>query len=798
MERLGIDEDLPNSPWANRFRVNYNTFVSQDENHSLLVPFPRIDDPKYYDQEPGPVGNLLPLSNANKDKLFSSEVLQNEEFHGKKTWQVATLNRWVWFSPETGFLSGGHQLADKKVADIPVSNIPAPAQTSLQSVSLQTRAPTVGTNEERDFLVYQRERIKVDESRWLPFLRRQRWFDWIQAQMPYKVKSGRTWSVDDPDVWENMGVVLELTNRIFEALINDKHEGDYWNNLKDIFGKADRDDDTVILTHSTERWISQKRNEKRCSWDFILRQTPDQWRARLNLLLRKFVFTFGDTKDAFAINTREAVAGDSSMPFPSVTVIGIKGLQAILESKLALSEVCVLQFDIAVKIIHETMHAILMARFKDDNYMGNLWTVARSGKYPDEPFVNGVGINEIGHCMDQWIWGGVFYTEPTRDTGHGAAAAPPLGYSTIGFPWAGYTNRPAAPGSTFTQIGAPIWCQSISAAWVSKILGEAFWKDKAYPRKSDNFFHRNVLLASMSSNAGRRPREWVEPKLQNVGTQAHNYAEDAKLLAEWQNKSTTSWTGIRIGWFAPAFKEWKMSPWSDDGRVWVQKFADAFAAKDTIVCAEMANKMVNKLDWDQNLASFKGGLPMIPRRLSCCLWAWHAVGLLMQASIPARAVGNGRISQRSKWFSEHQPSREASAAGYGLAIFIPAGEKPFPPLEIPPSKFIDINGQQQYLPQFSQLSYLKRLDDLFEILMKESRAVHCQLFSAICSARNALIADRVTIANNYPGYGHTTRWASDWFFKVPEYDPEYIAFFPADDTWRSVPSHVLDLNIPNP
>lgn len=39
------------------------------------------------------------------------------------------------------------------------------------------------SNEERDFMVYQRERVKVDETRWLPFLRKHRWFDWAQVSL---------------------------------------------------------------------------------------------------------------------------------------------------------------------------------------------------------------------------------------------------------------------------------------------------------------------------------------------------------------------------------------------------------------------------------------------------------------------------------------------------------------------------------------------------------------------------------------------------------------------------------------
>jgi hypothetical protein len=208
-------------------------YISENTNHSALAPtLPRIDDPIYYDQEPILAADKLPPSNTDLDTLFWSEATQRGELGGVETWQVAALNRHLRFSPATGYVSGGHRPIDRAVAGLPFNfgtlNLGAPLPRSfLQFPGARAWLTAGGTNEERDFMVYQRERIKVDETRWLPFLRKDRWFDWIQVS-PSSVKRsqpGRTWSVDDPNVWEILKVSIELANRMLEALIEDKHDG---------------------------------------------------------------------------------------------------------------------------------------------------------------------------------------------------------------------------------------------------------------------------------------------------------------------------------------------------------------------------------------------------------------------------------------------------------------------------------------------------------------------------------------------------------------------------------------------
>lgn len=84
----------------------------------------------------------------------------------------------------------------------------------------------MGTREEINFAVYQRERIVVDEMKWFDFFRKERWYDWIHVPENFEEdKAGETWSVDDPKLWDMLRVIIELANRMLKALIQDGNKG---------------------------------------------------------------------------------------------------------------------------------------------------------------------------------------------------------------------------------------------------------------------------------------------------------------------------------------------------------------------------------------------------------------------------------------------------------------------------------------------------------------------------------------------------------------------------------------------
>ncbi|KAI1297992.1 hypothetical protein F5Y03DRAFT_276648 [Xylaria venustula] len=231
MDRLDFSKDLPSSPWATRFPNMKAIYMAQDKNHSLLAPeFPRIDDPKYYDRE-SVFMDKPPHNNEDVDKVLWSEQSQTKRLGNMRTWQLVPFRRYLRFSPETGFISGGHLPADPAFPFDPTLD-PEPMLLPGQANSSQSQTASVAglrsarrvEYENLVYNVYERERIKVDEKSWLPFLHKDRWFDWEEVTDSPKT-AGRTWSVDDPKIWEVMRVVTELVNRMLLALARDRHEG---------------------------------------------------------------------------------------------------------------------------------------------------------------------------------------------------------------------------------------------------------------------------------------------------------------------------------------------------------------------------------------------------------------------------------------------------------------------------------------------------------------------------------------------------------------------------------------------
>jgi hypothetical protein len=122
------------------------------------------------------------------DKFFLCEEDQKISYKGIKPWQFGPVNREVFFS-ERGVLPGGHIRALNGAVDY-------------------------------HNMIFETERIKVDESTWLPLFRKNRWFDFNSVE---PLLGGRSWSVDIPQVWDTIRTSIELANRMLLALINDQH-----------------------------------------------------------------------------------------------------------------------------------------------------------------------------------------------------------------------------------------------------------------------------------------------------------------------------------------------------------------------------------------------------------------------------------------------------------------------------------------------------------------------------------------------------------------------------------------------
>ncbi|KAI1420126.1 hypothetical protein F5Y12DRAFT_792230 [Xylaria sp. FL1777] len=755
-------QDVPSSPWATRFPTREYMYTSKNINRSALAPaFPRIDDPKYYDQNPVWLPGERPGTATDEDQLFCTERMQLSALFGTLTWQIIALNNYARFSPDVT-VSAGHRPIDKNTEGLAL-RVPRLMPSRLFP-GLQTASRGLGTNADRDFAVYQRERIEVDEERWLPFLRKDRWFDWIVVTQTFThSKAGRTWSVDDPKVWGFLRVSLELVNRILEALIEDKHDGDYWSGLEDIFGPTPSPNDSVLLSHGAEKRISELRGTA-CQMDHVLNKSPAEWRKRLITLLRRVIWGFGETVGVEGSTHNIVNVENRYDRYNAMITLTTLRLQPIFSSDMTLGELCIAQVDTALTIMHELMHAIVLVRYNNDNYAGNCLNKERSGRAALEPFLDGLGIAEMGHCMDQLFFGGSETIVPV------AFEAPvmPLVMIIREFPWKGYPGR-TAPQSPFLTPGAVDRVHHIPLTWASKMLAESFWKDPAYPKKSENFFHRNPLFISETSNIATNTGESQAQNLQGL---PHSYSDDAVLLQNW-NEKLRLWDSFRQGWYYRAKEQWDTSPWSDiPCRRSCERFALAFEKRDLIGCANIAQSLIQQVIWDQDQLTYLNDMPspyeMKPQ------WTWHAIGLLMMASIPIiRANLLRGVNPGGLYFKEHSPSRAAAEAGHVKTAFVamkhtvePEGER----MNVEPSKFYNqiLNTGEQH--NFDQFDCLTLIDSMLELFAYSKGMVHGDFLLAIMTAKNLLMEDRREIRESYAAGAGSSKWASQWFFKIPPYD----------------------------
>ncbi|RYC54627.1 hypothetical protein CHU98_g11580 [Xylaria longipes] len=756
MVTLFPSKDAPSSPWATRFPLEDHTFTSLNTNHSVLAPaVPRINDPKYYDLDPVLPPNHPPLTPADLDQLFSTEAAQTRRLKGIKTWEVAALNRYVRFSLGYSYLSAGHSPIDAE-RSLPFSRFSVP-EPSRPSPIIEALLNTMETNEERDFAVYLRERIQVDETLWFPFLRKSRWFDWIQVSQDFNSPAGKTWSVDDPKVWEALRISLELVNRMLAALIDDKHEGDYWENFVDIFGPEPHEGDSILLSYNFEKMISQRRGIK-CQYDFVPNMTPQNWSDRLVSLLSDLIWGFREhpTVNA-ACHTLPII--DSQSTYGAMIAITISKLELMLSSEITLGELCMAQVDLALLIVHELMHATVNSRYRDDNYVGNCLDKNRTGYYAAE--------SEPIMIADFPI------------ASSGGKLIPPLTLAIRQFPFPGCTeSERRAPNCPSLDPGALVTTIHVPSLWASMMLAESFWRDTQSLQKSANFFHRSSRFVS-STPINTAMREVAEVQVRIPPDQQYNSRDDKLVVEEWVERQTL-WERYRQGWYDDAKQRWRESPWRPIEYRWAcDQFAAAFEKRDLVNCTNIAFQLVTAVRWDRGRATFERDLPLNGRKTF--YWAWHAIGLLMMASIPRlhTPVWRGLTQLHNAWFAELTPSMAATAAGFNRTAYIPHAHIGDERIDAAPLKFYDHLRGKGEVQDYVQTDCLSLIDDMLNHIMHNKGIVHQRMLDAIVAAKNAIYVDRRRIEVSYPDpFAHSSKWTPTWVFKFPSYDETCCAFGP--------------------
>ncbi|KAI0536767.1 hypothetical protein GGR58DRAFT_527978 [Xylaria digitata] len=706
-----VSDTLPSrplSPWAQRFHYNVENrdpLVEDSEIHSgLATEAPRLH-PKYYADTP-PVVIGTPVRQT-LDMTFLYEVWQRQYLRGLESWQVGPLMRYVFFSDKTGVLSGGHREEDYGPVNAPKAADP-------------TNATDVGDRKEDITLgIFHSERIQVDENNWFPFLKRERWYNTIK---PDPRIGGGNWSVDNPKIWEVLSISLELLDRMLKALLADRH---VWMEtmlygLLAPWGRVSTEPEPyekAVVLLSQPFWNAVcKANGNPCPIDFITEFTTDEWKVRLETLLKNQ--TWGFMERPFGSDN---VWGLSTIMHQGMILLDIGGLIRLMSNDITVTERCFIHFNIAATLLD----------------FG--------------------GASEMGFASENLVFGGMVCLGITacRDLPFGAYRSPwpePFLIAT-GTDDMDERHPVFAPGS-------PILIDRIPGLYVSKLLSRRFWDDPSIQRKSDNQFHFRRLVWGQTLYRGPSYGVTFPPAIVTPPPMGNLEPGEAELIHAWYER-IYDWRIRREGWYLSQFNIWTLTPWASVRcRSELLGFNRAFARRDEQVCRAAADNMVSVLNWSEGRRKYVERLR--PGRMTT-EWYYHAIGLLMLAALPIR---DEKFEEEDEAWSIITlfPSREAK----NLQIRTSVSSSVKPDRVIYESELYDplTRPDEGKITDFAQEDYLGLIDNLFNYVGGLGVEISMPWYREIVRTAADLRRQRRNDKGDAQG---RSKWVKTWNFVVPAY-----------------------------
>ncbi|KAI1292733.1 hypothetical protein F5Y03DRAFT_400285 [Xylaria venustula] len=696
---LGTLPSRPLSPWAQRFKYNIGSrwsLIEDDEIHSGLAPeLPRLH-PKYYADDPDSQEKIVEPTTLQQDTLFLSETFQRTYLKGLETWQVGPLMRYVWFSDDTGLLSGGHLAADYE--------------------SVQGGA-AVGSEVDAALIIFNRERIQVDESKWFTFLRKDRWFDLVK---PEPILGGSNWSVDNPKVWDVLSISLELLDRMLKAMIADKHvmmetilfgllaDWDQASNTPEPFEGAH-----VLLSRLWFKSTCISSNEP-CALDFIDQHcSQDDWTARLEMLMTTQEFSFIDRFDQ-----DDTTWGVTVHNLNAFIVADVAPLKNLISGDITLSERCMLHFIVATTILHEMFHALQKYRKLDNTWPENFPSINwLKDPILSEPLVDFDATNEMGFAAEQRIFGGQL------------------------------------------MLG-------LTALYASRLLSTEFWETPHIPNKSDNHFHFTSLFEQETVYAANRFWQTYNPATLTHQMPPSMLPGDVETIQAWHDRYL-AWFMLREDWYNRDVLIWTDTPWASfKHRQSILSFGRAFARKDEVECATLAVNFTKSIAWEMGKNYYVSKMP--PNVRDHGPWIFHVMGLLMAAAIPIRNIGISNAREFPAHIASWVPSVAARTARNPLKKKLTFAARPVDERQVEVSEFWDpMNREDDDILDFRHEDYLDLADAVIKHLADSGVEVPAPWLREITRTVEDLREQRTdpTRCTQDPG-----SWAASWDFVIPAYN----------------------------
>ncbi|TRX95159.1 hypothetical protein FHL15_003851 [Xylaria flabelliformis] len=786
-EEQPVIDDRPYSPWAARFGVwrnsDFDFWPNDPIRHSNIAPsrkcrvyfhqsepstalFPPLNpvrisalgivervgestypypppplDPYFYGDKPNPKGHQAFSSGYDKDRLFVAEHYLKYFLLSIPPWQLGPMTHALQFS-ERSFVPGGHVF-------------------SLSGEAHEHR------------LVYEKERIKVDEDSWFPFFKKDRWFS-SPGSEPYD-----PWSVDDPEVWGELRIALELANRILNALIKDKHvflqtlmfgKLMYWEEARQkLFPDqppAPFPDTTVLLSYDFYKsGFTKAFPGVPCSMDAVMNTTEEQYREQLCLLGSGQDWALASIEHAN--RTREGGRTyTSDRNTERVTLVA----------------------SLANTILHEFTHALMASRSReDDSYLNT--TVRHVIDLYKEPYVDFASQAEMGGIVGirKPIASCVKVPLLTSNSAYGPDDIL-LAPHRKTWPFPDLTQSSSlgqlAQEHSAATAEVDIKLTLVPSLWFSMIMSEEFWKNDLVPRKSDNFFHAIDYFCSRNPyHPGYEDEKYKHPPIIE-GDPPRTNRGIAEAIADWKLREEI-WDQSRAGWFDREQDIWDKSPWGNMyAREKINEFTkqmkEPFDQRDIYICVDSANDQVSAVPW---WSSREVQNPSD--------WVHHAIGLLMLACLPLRPEYMRREPPPPLMKTHYliaSSSKDLIRRAYQIQ-----NENPVP-LDCPPSMYWDPlgGGKEEAIVyekgKFDHFSFLDQVLKLVQHFADNLTVVTTPWLKEILRVEEKIRTCRNNTALLLGGLDLDPTWAAEaWDFQVPEYDPDATSQWSAAmDSWWPV------------
>ncbi|KAK7926666.1 cytochrome b5-like heme/steroid binding domain-containing protein [Apiospora marii] len=711
-EILEARYDYPLSPWAQRFgqSINFVWNGVKGQDHSGLAPaYPELDARYYADVEPGG-NNQKPYPKPpleDLDLMFLSDTEQKLRLAGFRTTDLGPLHETLY-----GDIAAGH------------------------------RRPRDAQEEQDNIAAFDRGRLVIDEDKWMPWLRRDNWWNNIWGEDKKRTAPGRkNFSVDDEEVWEALRTPLELANRIMNLLIDTRHPWMVALAMGDLESDPDDPNDPTkkrirLNPQDSEKW------------------TVEALRARIRLMGDKHIISCF-LSDRWIIESGRRVNGlwhyvnptDDEPESTGLLSIAIPRLRCLVEGDITVAEKCMAQVALA------------------------------------KTFINDELSREIGRAFEGIVFGGQIIPQPPG-VGYRTAESWTSGNAMImtAAPWPVRRDMKRY-GGVAAELSDTEDTDAIPLLWVSALLTEKFWATEVSKHGCEALkMPRLVRVTRTYGPNGKVLGTRGNPQARlAIETPLDSFRDRLRTTALDFNNRKLRWIERHPWWSEEGFK-WNQSPWRAEAwRSAVKTFKLAHSVRDEFKAWREVETVMKQYS-----------------KRSRRSWLYWALALLMRAAMPLRDEPARQPRPNEQFFDMYARSQAAlrnqdrhpNIKGTKPRA-MPAPE--YDLVTVPASEYEDPLDQGQDADGGGGASSTAAAAPVPAAILPKRRIVHhtdwLDCFQSWCDAHQRLdplprgwhdalseAHQALLQARRDPAHARRDAWAPTFDFTVPPYDDRWQAW----------------------